>query len=360
MTIPIKKSLSIPQFFSKLIPKKSSAHSTIRKIGLNVGRANLVGCEVLHQDGQIILERCLKKPVAKDKALSLQLKDFIKEAGFESKQVSVSLKGQGVVIRFLSFPKMSRTDFASSIQFEAEKYLPFSLSEVILDYHISENTSSGEEAATMPVILVAVRKGEVEKLIGAVQGAGLEIDAIDVDTFTCFNAFERAHAEAKQHSFGLVDFGAADTSLIIFDKGTLTFSRDVAFGGNDIAETIRKKLNISISEATSILEAPEVTQPDHRTAIEEGLDRLFQELKLSLNYYYNQQQGSGALEAFYISGGFSRMPLLPRLFEKQVEKPVKSWDPTASLVLGKGLSAETLKPLIPYLPVSIGLAIRPR
>ncbi|MBI3999187.1 MAG: pilus assembly protein PilM, partial [Candidatus Omnitrophica bacterium] len=148
MTIQIQKlSGLISKYLSPFLGKVSPESQIQRQVGLNIGRSSLVACEVSFQGEKLVLERVIHKEIKKSKPLGAQLKDLFLEAQFESKQVNVSLKGQGVVVRFLSFPKMNRADFTSSVQFEAEKYLPFAVSEVILDYHILEETNgTGKDA----------------------------------------------------------------------------------------------------------------------------------------------------------------------------------------------------------------------
>ena len=88
-------------------PKPGSGQ-THRRIGLNIGRSNIVACELLEQSGQYVLERCSRQPIVRDKPLTDQFKDFFKNSNFQSRQVRVSLKGQGIVVRFLSFPRMNQ------------------------------------------------------------------------------------------------------------------------------------------------------------------------------------------------------------------------------------------------------------
>ena len=363
MAIPkldISKIKNFVNRYLKSSPQKSAETESPRRVGLNIGRSSLTACEITWRDKQPVLERCIRKTIAADQPLPEQIKSLFTEAGFKSKRVSVSLKGQGVVIRFLSFPKMSRADFSSSIRYEAEKYLPFGIADVTLDYYMVETPSSPQEEGTMTVILAAARKTEVEKLIQTLQTAGLKPDLIDIDIRACVNAFQFANPDAKNHCVGVIDLGATDSSLGILDKGTLTFSRDIAFGGADLTEMIHRKSNISHEAAVEVQAKFDKTQTEQAAVIEEGLSRLFQEIKSSITYYYNQHQSATPLETIYISGGFSRLPSLTELLGKQLELPVKTWDVVAQLQLGDQMDKNLVSELNPYLPVCIGLAIRPR
>lgn len=341
--------------------KKTASAKATRRIGLDIGHSHLVASELVwNENEKPVLERIGSKPIVSDQPLVNQIKTFYEESGFKSKLVNTSVKGQGVVIRFLSFPKMSRSEFASSIRYEAEKYLPFSLAEVEYDYHIvSQSTfKQNEDGTTMPVILVAARKTEVQSLIQTLQAAGLKINLIDMDMLACSNAFQQSNPVAKEHCVALIDFGAVDSSLAIIDKGTLVFSRDIAFGGNDLTELIHRKLNISLEEAFQTQMNVDAKDTEKVTLIEEGLGRLFQEIKSSITYYYNQHNTQNSLETIYISGGFSQLNLLPQLLEQQLSLPVSTWNPTDQLIVGDTVDRNALAKLVPYLPVSIGLALR--
>lgn len=346
--------------YLKTSPQKPAETESPRRVGLNIGRSSLTACEIVWHDKQPVLERCARKTIVPDQPLADQIKNLFTEGGFKSKRVSVSLKGQGVVIRFLSFPKMSRADFSSSIRYEAEKYLPFAISDVTLDYYMVDTHTSSQEEEMMSVILTAARKTEVDKLIQTLQTAGLKPDLIDIDILACVNAFQFANPDAKNHCVGVLDLGATDSSLGILDKGTLTFSRDIAFGGADLTEMIHRKSNISHEAAFEVQAKLDKTQTEQAAVIEEGLGRLFQEIKSSITYYYNQHQGAAPLETIYISGGFSRLATLAELLEKQLELPVKTWDVTAQLKLGEHMDKNVVSELNSYLPVCVGLAIRPR
>lgn len=336
---------------------QKQAESAERRLGLNIGRTSITAAEIVHEGNELILERCYRKELTEGN-LTQQVKDFLKEGAFASRKVNLSLKGQGIVIRFLRFPRMNRSDFESALQFEAEKYLPFNLSDVMLDFHINEKDTEPGKATTMPVILVAARKTEVNKLIQLMQTVNLEINAIDVDTIACSNAFEFGMPDMNEKVVGIVDFGGRDTTFMIRDKGALVFSRDIAFGGSDAIATIKRKLNVTDEEAVRVQYDSAVSKPEHLEAIQENLERVFHELKLSVNYYYNQKENAPPIEAIFVSGGYSQTQMLPSLLQERLEIPVQKWDPTLRLKLSSKVSPEILKPLICYLPVSIGLAIR--
>src|SRR3989338_1496161 len=103
MAIPIERLLKPIRKLIQPSSEKSLKSQILRRVGLNIGRSALVACEVVVDENEIVLERCARLPINRDYAISGQLKDWYQQVGFESKHVSVSLKGQGVVVRYLSF-----------------------------------------------------------------------------------------------------------------------------------------------------------------------------------------------------------------------------------------------------------------
>jgi len=358
MTIPFPQTLqNLSEKFFPRISGKSPLPKISRRIGLNIGKANIVGCEVSVEGDRVTLERCGRIKISAEGSLSDQLQNFCKNAGFQSNKVRLSLKGQGVVIRFLQFPKMTREEFSSSIQYEAEKYLPFNLADVVLDYHFPV-TQGDSGQKTVEVILVAVRKMEVDKMMALVKPTGLMVEAIDLDAFACVNALEYSVLEIKSQTVGMIDFGAGDTTLCICHLGHVVFSRDIAFGGNDMTELIRRKLNTTAEEAHRIQHEKTLEPPEHLLAVQEVLDRLFQEIKLSLNYYANQHPDAAQVQTLYVSGGFSQLAVLANSLQDKFQIPVKRWNPTEKMTLNSSISQEQLNDVISYLPVAVGLAIR--
>src|SRR3989338_5392428 len=106
------------------LKKPAAQPMSVRRVGLNIGRFSLTASEISTKDKVHTLERAGHADLREGESVPEQIKKFWKSFGFESKRVNVSIKGKGVVIRFLNFPRMTREEFASSIQFEAEKYLP--------------------------------------------------------------------------------------------------------------------------------------------------------------------------------------------------------------------------------------------
>ena len=327
-------------------------------VGLDIGRVHINVVQILRTQDSVILEKYAHHRIVPETPVSAQLKSLFQSAQFSGKNVRVSIKGQGVILRFVSFPRMARDEFESSIQYEAEKYLPFAMSEVLLDFHIVEPSKTKSDSKTMDVILVAARRQEILKLVKLIQDANLQPDSIDVDAIAFVNAFLFAKRDAAEQVCVLIDFGAKDVNINILDHGILRFSRDITFGGYDITQFLKRKLQIGDPEAMSIQFSADPGNSAHEEALRQSFASLIQELKLSINYFFGQHQDTEKPASIFVSGGLANMDILRRSIEQEAGIPVSLWSPTESFAIGPEVKKGELESFQPYLPVSIGLALR--
>ena len=179
MQIPFIQALS-----SKLSRKEQGGLSQNQvTIGLDIGRAHINAIQLQKASGSIIIDKYAHQQIIPNAPPSQQIAQLFTSAQMLQKNIRISMKGQGVILRFISFPKMTREEFESAIQYEAEKYLPFAMSEVVLDFHICESPQGQTPQKNMDVILVAARRQEVLKLVKTFQEINLQVEAIDVDPF---------------------------------------------------------------------------------------------------------------------------------------------------------------------------------
>ena len=76
-------------------------------------------------------------PVAeKSAALVSLLQSFFAEEKGAPKVGAVSISGNSVIVRYVKLPKLPREELEKTIQFEAEPYIPFSIPEVNIGFHI--------------------------------------------------------------------------------------------------------------------------------------------------------------------------------------------------------------------------------
>ncbi|MBI3314153.1 MAG: type IV pilus assembly protein PilM [Candidatus Omnitrophica bacterium] len=287
------------------------------------------------------------------------LKQLFAEGKFSHSRVRISVKGQGVVMRFIQFPQMKLEDVRSALSFEAEKYIPFKSADVVMDYHVLDENVTQGAGAFINLLLVAVRRDELYPVIQTFKDAGLEIEFVDVDALASLNALEYFHPEEWKSSVGFIDFGAEITSLCVIREGKPRFIRDISFGGMDFIKRLKRKLGVSEEKAREyFLETRRKPTPEIAVIIQESVGNLVADLKVSLNYYLDQIPNAQAIKKLFIAGIEAYHPLVVETLSKELGIPVEPMNIFEKLICGPEVNVELVKENLGFLPVPLGLCLR--
>ncbi|MBI4437211.1 MAG: type IV pilus assembly protein PilM [Candidatus Omnitrophica bacterium] len=324
--------------------------------GLDIGSQRVKWVEIRHAGKPELVAYSsipIKKGIGREKTLTA-LKEAIQASGSTTRRVHSAIGGQSVIIRYIQLPRMSREELRSSIEFEADKYIPFNVKDVILDCQVLEEK---EELNKILAVLVAAKKEAVNHHLSLLQEAGLEVDLLDVDTFAIANAFEHfLGTQSPTTIHALLDLGAKTTNTSILRGSTSLFSRDVPIGGDDFTQAIAEKLNLEM-EAADVLKCSGTKSSEELLAlVNTPLENLVGELRLSFDYFENQYDKR--VERLYLSGGSSRLTGLLDYLRKSFNTEALFWNPLEGISVPSHGNFAKLKDAKEGLAVGVGLALR--
>ncbi len=161
-----------------------------RILGLDIGSSTVKGVELAKNGEKFVITGYAQAEIASAGTLKEAIAAVLRDGRFKSKQVVSSVSGRSVIVRYINTPVMKPDELKSSMRFEADKYIPFELNEVILDC-VPLGREDGDNGE-MRVVLVAVKKEIVDEHVRILQEVGLYPCVIDVDCFALGNAFENA------------------------------------------------------------------------------------------------------------------------------------------------------------------------
>ncbi|MCO5170758.1 MAG: pilus assembly protein PilM [Planctomycetes bacterium] len=332
-----------------------------RVLALDIGSSEIKALEVVDTGSGIALTGFEATRIGSQNETIFAVKELLKKGNFKTKRCVTAVSGRSVIVRYVTMAQMPIEDLRQAIKFEADKYIPFEVDEVIMDTQILED-GIGDAGAEMKVLLVAVRKSLVEEHLALLNDAGLQPTTIDVDAFALGNAFEaRARAQgglAPEKVVALIDIGANKTNINILKGKTSYFTREVYLAGNDFTEAVSRKFNLDTQEAERLKCEPADQSAEVEEAILPTLDDLGNEIQLSFDYFENQFDR--VVEEVYISGGSARLPGLQRAFEGAFEKSVVFWNPLEGIDIRQGVDMKRLNQYAGQLAVGVGLATRAR
>ena len=168
---------------------------------------------------------------------------------FKAKQVATSVSGHSVIVKRVVLPVEDPDEVASSIEFDADQYIPFEIAEVNLDYEVIG--PSQKEDGGLEVLLVAAKKDQIENNTSVVTMAGRTAQAVDVDAFALQNAFEVNYNPDPNDTIALLNIGASLTNINITKAGMPLFIRDVSVGGSQCTDRSRVRFG-TLEEAENV------------------------------------------------------------------------------------------------------------
>ncbi len=289
-------------------------------------------------------------------AISEALKSLAAEIHISSKDAYISLSGPSVIVRFISLPKMDEAALKGAIRYEAEKFIPYNISDCVIDF---QTLRRDEKDNKLSILLVAAKKEFVKEKIKIVEDAGFSIRAVDVDCFALANAFLKTRQSMDPgKSCAIVNIGASYTNVSILKGDIIYFARDITVAGNDFTSVISKKMGLDIKAAEALkLSAPKEKMPDMAESVKGVFNDLLDEVKLSFGYYENQA-GHG-VDEIYFSGGASDIMGMEEAFEEVMGSKPIYWNPlgfmdTAMVSSSSGFAEKDKK----YFSIVSGLILR--
>lgn len=282
------------------------------------------------------------------------IKDTLKEVELKPDSVNLSLSGANVIVRFIRVPKMSKEQLDKAMVFEAEKYIPFNVDEVVLDSCILDDVAGSGQ---MNIILAAVKRDYITKYTELFQKMGIRINLVDINSFAIFNAYQFYCPDKISGVKAFMDMGDTQTSLLISSDQYPRFMRSINIGGKDISKALMDELTVDILEAERIMTSNAEEDKNKILQAAEGVfDKLAKEIQLSFSYFTNKNDIS--VSEIFCSGGLVFQNVVIDNLRQRVGKEMNVWNPTEYMGFSDGMSAETFEVVASHLVVALGTALR--
>ncbi len=326
--------------------------------GLHIGKQNIILTEFeINKDEITLINLAHEKTTPSAERNSEILTQFFSRDGYMFKWVSVSVPRESAVVRIITFPMMGDKQLKASLEFEAEKYVPFNLSEIYFDCQSLLDKDQKAGVRQMKVLLAACKRDVVVSMIHQIQKSRGQIDAINLDSLATLNWYLRIQAKDVQTSSALLDIGTNVSNLSLIENNKIIFLRDISFGGADLTQALTKNLQISPEEAETIKAGLQAGSAPNEPLLRAVIEKIIHEVKITIHYVEGQMGKSLNLKQLHLAGGMARNPLLQESTRNLLSLEPVIWDALKGIKLSSRLNAELVNYLHPVLPVSVGLAL---
>jgi len=285
------------------------------------------------------------------------IKRTLTSTKFKPKSVAAGVSGHSVIVKRVVLPATTAEEVAASVEFDAEQYIPFEVSEVNLDYQVVGPPATDDPGTE--VLLVVAKKDKILNHTNVISLAGRETQVVDIDAFALQNTFEANYHVDPNATVALLNIGASLMNINITKGGMPLFVRDVSVGGNQYTDILQKELQLSFHEAEDLKLGrthgadPQMVQP----LLESITDMLVLEAQKTFDFF-RETYPTEVITKVMISGGTARMPGLAEKIEEAFGYPTEILNPFRSIELGPEVDSTKAASLGPSLAVAVGLALR--
>ena len=332
--------------------------SAVKIVRLRESRGNyhLENIGIVPIDPEIIVDNTIMD----SPAIVSAIQNLLSAMKVKSKRVASSVSGHSVIIRKIALPLMTEAELESSIQWEAEQYIPFDISEVNIDFQILG--PDAKDPSQMNVLLVAAKKDFVDDYTAVFAEAGLEPVVMDIDCFAVENMFDYNYGFVDGETIALIDLGASATSVNVLRGDTSVFTRDIQTGGNLLSEELQKRLGVSSEEAERAKlgdrDIADVDPDSIEEILADAVENLIQEIQRSLDFF-TATSSDDRVTKIYLTGGVSGSEQVRKTLEERLGIATEIVNPFRNLTVNeKEFDREYLDAVGPMFSVATGLAMR--
>ena len=247
--------------------------------------------------------------------ISAALKAIIEETGIKTKKVVFSLPDFATFFTTFELPPMNKKEIANAIGFEARKYIPLPLSELVLDWQLMSKQPSPKEKSR--ILVMAVPKIIVEQYKTIAGQAGLELTALEAEAM----ALKRAVTKETDSTTCLLEIGFQSTNINIVDDGFMKMSFSFDMAGKDLTYSISETLNIPTTDAELIKKKQGllINEEGNIAHILTPILSVISERTRAVIRDFESKEGK-KVEKVIIAGGTSLMPGIMDYFNKSLNQ----------------------------------------
>ncbi len=340
-------------------------------IGVDIASTSIKMVELTQTGkGTYRLERYAIEPLTKDLVadgnianldqVSDALKRGWKRLGSRNRNVAMSLPAAMVITKKIIVPSgQKEEELELAVEAEANQYIPFALDEVNLDFQILGPAPNNPDE--VEVLIAASRKEKVEDRVAIAEAAGLKPRVMDVESYATQEAFAliapSLPANGRDQNIALVDIGAHVTHFYVMRNGQFLFSRDQAFGGNQLTQDIQRAFNLSPEEAESAKKNQGLPETYDNDVLQPFMETLALEITRALQFFFTSTSHN-QVDQIVLAGGCAALPGIDELVSKRAGVATIIANPFAAMQASDRIRPRALAQDAPMLLIATGLALR--
>ena len=283
-----------------------------------------------------------------------------KKLGASTRDVAIALPASHVITKKIIVPAGQReSELEVLVESEANQYIPFALEEVNLDFQIIGPAPSSPDE--IEVLIAASRKEKVEDRVAVVESAGLKPVVMDVESYALQASFELIEKQLPESGKGqivaLIDIGANLMNLTVLRNGQQLYTREQAFGGNQLTQDIARLFGVTFEEAEADKRRNNLPENYESELLRPFVESMALEVSRALQFFFTSTQFT-QVNHIVLAGGCAILPGADEAIASRTQVNTIIANPFANMMLSDRIRANNLLADASSLMIACGLALR--
>ncbi len=202
------------------------------------------------------------------------VKEKLRKNKIESREAVIALSSKDLIIRTFGIPVLPSHELFNAINFEAKKYIPFKIEELVSNYQVKLD----KVGRRYYVLFVGIKKDIIEKYFSVMKELNIKINSIEYSAFSILRLVDLSGLREKG-VVGVINIDAEEgdeAAFTVIENGFPLFSCDIKLPGG-------------------AQEGGQFLKDDGM-----ALEKFKTEIRISLDYYNHKFPGKKIKRIFFI------------------------------------------------------------
>ena len=343
-----------PPLFGMDISSSSVKMVELVDAGKGVPRVERYAIEPLPKDAVV------DGNIASLEAVAEAVQKGYKRLATRTKNVALAVPTAAVITKVIIVQAgLREEELEVQVESEANQYIPFALEEVNLDFQVMGPAPSSPDE--IQVLIAASRKEKVDDRVAVAESAGLKSVVVDVESFAMQASFDLVKAQfpegGKDQNVALVDVGANVMNVTVLRNDQTVYTREQAFGGNQLTQDIMRQYSMSQEEAEAAKRSGGLPENYEAEVLRPFLENIALEIQRAMQFFFTSTPYT-SVDHILLTGGTAVIPGLEDVVSSRTQVNTVVANPFANMAVNPRIPLKRLVADAPSLMVACGLALR--
>ncbi len=290
-----------------------------------------------------------------EQTLANSINRLVHDMKVSTVDVSISLPSSKVITRVIEVPSMSDDELASSIQWEAEQYIPLPLNQVKIDFTVIHKSPDNSK---MKILLVAAPITTIERYMRITTLAGLQPIALENEILADTRSVTQSFPNLK--NILIVTIGASSTEIALIYEHIMVYTKSFPIGGNTFTRAIAEEMGFEQPQAEEYKKTYGLEEDKLEGKIAKTIMPFFNNISDEIEktvVYFKEQYPKEEVKTIVFCGGGAKLPGLILTVTKNLGIDSQISNPFTNINIDPNI-LPSLTPDAPGYTTSVGLALK--